>query len=126
MDLGLNGKVALVAAASKGLGRAVALGFAREGARVAMFSRDAERIRQAADQIRAETNTDVLDLMADVTKPADIDRVVAQTIERFGQLDALVTNAGGPPAGSFETVDAEAFAKAIELNLMSTIRLCQA
>lgn len=126
MDLQLNGKVALVAAASKGLGRAVATAFAREGAKVAILSRDKDRIEKAAEEIRATTGADVLPLVTDVRNRDEIDAAIAATVNRFGRLDALVTNAGGPPAGSFETVDDDAFVKAIELNLLSTIRLCQA
>lgn len=126
MDLQLQGKVALVAAASKGLGRAVAEQFAREGARVAMFSRDEERINSAAREIEAATTAEILPLVADVRRREDIQRVFEATIERFGQLDILVTNAGGPPAGIFEQLDDQAFVDAIELNLLSTIRMCQA
>ncbi|MBX6343285.1 MAG: SDR family NAD(P)-dependent oxidoreductase, partial [Thermomicrobiaceae bacterium] len=126
MDLGLAGKVALVGAASKGLGKAVALGFAREGARVAIFSRDVERIRQAADDIRRQTGAEVLDLVADATRAEDLARVVEETVRRFGGLDILVANAGGPPAGTFETLSDDDFARALELNLLSTLRLSKA
>ncbi len=126
MNLLLNGKVALVAAASKGLGRAVATGLAREGANVAMFSRDKDRIEAAAEAIHASTSADVLPLVTDVRNRDEIDAAIEATVSRFGKLDILVTNAGGPPAGSFETVDDEAFVNAIELNLLSTIRLCRA
>ena len=126
MDLQLNGKVALVAAASKGLGKAVATQFAREGARVAIFSRDKERIESAAEEIRSETGADILPLVTDVRSKDEIDAAVDATVKRFGGLDILVTNAGGPPPGSFQTVDDEAFVNAIELNLLSTIRLCRA
>ncbi len=126
MDLMLTGKVALVSAASKGLGRAVATGLAREGAKVAMLSRDRERIEAAAADIRDETGAELLPLVTDVRNRDEIDKAIAATVERFGGLDILVTNAGGPPAGSFETVDDQAFVDAIELNLLSTIRLCRA
>ncbi len=126
MDLQLNDKVALVAAASKGLGRAVATGLAREGARVAIFSRDRDRIEAAAADIRDETGADVYPMVIDVRNPDEIEHAIDATVKRFGGLDILVTNAGGPPAGSFETVDDEAFVKAIELNLLSTIRMCRA
>ncbi len=126
MNLLLNGKVALVSAASKGLGRAVATGLAREGANVAMFSRDKDRIEEAAEAIHASTGADVLPLVTDVRNRDEIDAAIEATVKRFGKLDVLVTNAGGPPAGSFETVDDDAFVKAIELNLLSTIRLCRA
>jgi len=126
MDLGLRDKVALVAAASKGLGFAVARGFAREGARVSIFSRDPDRIEEAAAHLRRETGAEILAQTADVRDPAQIHRVVDETVRRFGRLDILVTNAGGPPAGGFEDVDEQAYLDAIQLNLMSTIRLCRA
>lgn len=126
MDLQLTDKVAVVAAASKGLGRAVAMGLAREGAKVAILSRDTERIESAAEEIRSQTGAEVLPLVTDVRDRDDIDAAIAATVQRFGGLDILVTNAGGPPAGSFETVDDDAFVSAIELNLLSTIRLCRA
>ena len=126
MDLMLNNKVALVAAASKGLGRAVATGLAREGAKVAILSRDRDRIEAAAADIRDETDAELLPLVTDVRQLDEIEHAIATTVERFGGLDILVTNAGGPPAGSFETVNDQAFVDAIELNLLSTIRLCRA
>jgi len=126
MDLGLNGKVAIVAAASKGLGRAVATIMAQEGARVTIFSRDRERIERTAAEIRAETGAEVLSLTVDVTQPDDIARAIDETVQHFGRLDILVTNAGGPPAGTFETLSDDDFARAIELNLLSTVRMCQA
>lgn len=126
MDLQLHGKVALVAAGSKGLGHAVAMGLAKEGARVALFSRDADRIAAAAAAITSATNAEVLSLVADVRRPEEITAAIDATVQRFGGLDILVTNAGGPPAGSFETVSDDDFVKAIELNLLSTIRLCRA
>ncbi len=126
MDLMLNGKVALVAAASKGLGRAVATQMAREGAKVAILSRDRDRIEAAAADIRDDTGAELLPLVTDVRNREEIDKAIAATVERFGGLDILVTNAGGPPAGSFETVDDQAFVDAIELNLLSTIRMCRA
>lgn len=125
MDLGLTGKVAIVAAASKGLGKAVAMGLAREGARVTIFSRDANRIQLAANEIRQVTGAEILDLMADATRAEDLARVFDATLRQFGQLDVLVTNAGGPPAGSFETLTEADFVKAIELNLLSTLRMCK-
>lgn len=126
MDLGLDGKVAVVAAASKGLGKAVASRFAQEGAQVSIFSRDKARIAATAQEIREQTGAHVFDQVADVTRPDDIQRVIKQTLAEFGRIDTLVTNAGGPPPGTFETVDDSAFVKAIELNLLSTIRMCQA
>jgi 3-oxoacyl-[acyl-carrier protein] reductase len=131
MDLGLRGQVAIVAASSKGLGKATAVQLAREGAHVVMCSRSGERIEAAAEDVNAEAvrfenGGSALGLVADVRVQSDVDRLVATTVERFGQIDILVCNAGGPPAGTFETLDVEAFQDAVELNLISTIRLSKA
>ena len=101
MDLGLDGKVALVAASSKGLGKASALALARERARVTICARTQADLDAAADEIRSETNADVLAVSADLTTAEGIRRVVASTMERFGGVDVLVNNSGGPAAGGF-------------------------
>lgn len=129
MDLGLNGRVAFVAGASSGLGLAVATELAREGCRVALCSRTRERIEAAAGQLRSATATgpdDVLPLPCDVTREDDIREAVEQTVDRFGGLNILVTNAGGPPSGFIDDFGADQWRAAIELNLMSTINLCRA
>ncbi|MBE9179546.1 SDR family oxidoreductase [Oculatella sp. LEGE 06141] len=125
MDLQLQGKVVLVLAASKGLGRATALQFAREGANVAICARS-ELIETTATQIVAETGAEVISLRADVTDCNDIDRVVQSTVDRFGGLDILVTNSGGPPSGQFEELPMAAWESAVNLLLMSTVRSIQA
>jgi 3-oxoacyl-[acyl-carrier protein] reductase len=125
MDLGLRGKVALVPAASQGLGKAVALAFAREGARLAVCSRRLDAIQATAEEIR-RLGSEVLALAADVTRADDIARLVQQTVERFGGIDILVTNAGGPPAGRFDDFDDAAWRAAYELTLLSAIRLIRA
>jgi 3-oxoacyl-[acyl-carrier protein] reductase len=122
MDLELTGKVAIVPASSGGLGKAVALALGREGARVAMCSRDQAAIDAAADDVRA-SGAEVLALAADVTQAVDIERLIAATIERFGGVDILVTNAGGPPAGTFDRFDDAAWQAAFNLTLMSVVRL---
>jgi 3-oxoacyl-[acyl-carrier protein] reductase len=127
MDLELGGKVAMVAAASKGMGRASAMGFAREGARVSICARSADELENTARQIADETGGDVLAVPVDVTQARDIDTWVSRTLERFGGVDILVTNAGGPPLGvwnSFQTD--EPWQRAFELNLLSTIRMIRA
>jgi 3-oxoacyl-[acyl-carrier protein] reductase len=123
MDLGLNGRVALVAAASRGLGKAVAHALSEEGARVAIFSRRQEAIEQAAADIRARTGGEILPLAADVNDPAQLERVVRATVDRFGRLDILVNNAGGPPPGTFDSLAEEQWQQAINLTLMSAVRL---
>jgi len=122
MDLELTGKVAIVPASSGGLGKAVALALGREGARVAMCSRDETAIEAAAAEVRV-SGAEVLALAADVTQAADIERLIAATIERFGGVDILVTNAGGPPAGTFDRFEDDAWQAAFNLTLMSVVRL---
>lgn len=121
MDLGLAGKVALVAAASKGLGRAVAHELAAEGASLAICSRDARAIEAAGRAIAEETGAPVLARAADVSRPDDIAALVDAALARFGRVDVLVTNSGGPPPGRFEALDAEAWRKAAELTLYAPI-----
>lgn len=123
MDLGLTGKAAIVAAASRGLGRAVAAALAGEGAKVSIFSRSETAIRAAAEDIRSATGAEVLALQADVTNPNDLKRVVSETVERFGRLDILVNNAGGPPPGRFDTLTEQDWYRAVDLTLMSAVRL---
>lgn len=123
MDMGLKGKVAFVAAASQGLGEAIALGLAREGASVAMCARRKNEIEAAAERVRMSTGSKALAITADVTKPDEIEAAIKQTVEELGGLDVLVTNAGGPPAGPFVQHDEEAWLKAFEMNLMSVVRM---
>ena len=126
MDLGLKGKRALVAAASHGLGKAAAMELAREGAGVAICSRDYTAIEAAAEEIRGATHAEVLPVVADVTQLSDIERLVGNAMARFGGIDILVTNAGGPPATTFATTPPDAWQKAFDLTLMSAINLCRA
>lgn len=125
MDLGLRGCVALVAAASGGIGYASALELAREGARVFICSRDEGRVREAAESISAETGADVSGLAADVTSDEDAERFVAAARERAGRVDILVTNAGGSPTSTFEETELEMYRRAFELNALSAIRLAR-
>lgn len=125
MDLGLKGKVALVAAASRGLGRAVAEELAVEGAALVLCSRKAETINQTANEIAQATRAEILALPCDVSKTEDVARLVQSGIERFGRIDILVTNAGGPPAGKFESFDSEAWESATRLTLFSAIELAR-
>jgi len=123
MDLGLKGKAVIVAAASKGIGRACARGLAAEGARVAICARSADELSRTAEAIHAETGAEVLALPTDVRKPDEIRALVARTVEAFGGVDVLVANAGGPPAGHFGQFTDADFQAAFELNLLSTVRL---
>lgn len=122
MDLGLSGKVALVGGASRGIGRAVAFGLAREGCRVAICARDAARLEATAQQLRAETGAEALAVPCDMARPDDIRRFVAATVEAFGRLDIVVNNAGGPPPGPFEAHDDAAWQAALDQNFMSVAR----
>lgn len=123
MDLGLNGQVALVAASSRGLGRAIATGLAAEGARIVVSGRDESSLAETAREIRKATGAEVDHVTADLTRAESVRTLVGETAERFGGVDVLVTNAGGPPAGSFDTVSDEDWTGAFELNLMSVVRL---
>jgi 3-oxoacyl-[acyl-carrier protein] reductase len=126
MDLGLRGKVALVAAASKGLGRAIAEELAQEGASVVMCARGEDALRVARNEIAAATGADVLAIAGDVSIPRDVQRIVHAALERFGKVDILVTNAGGPPSGKFESLTSEMWQSAVDLTLMSVINLTSA
>ena len=126
MDLHLTGRVAAIAAASKGLGKAVAHELAAEGARIAICGRDPTRIRAAAADIQATTGAEVLPVIVDLTTRAGCEHFIAETIHHFGQLDILVANAGGPPSGPVETLSDEQWQQALELSLLSTTRLVYA
>lgn len=123
MDLGISGKIALVAAASRGLGRGCAKQLAAEKCRVAICSRDKAAAKQAAEEIAAKTGTVVSGFGADVSKPEDIDRLLGDVRQSLGDPDILVTNAGGPPPGTFASTALEEYQKALDLNLMSAVRL---
>jgi 3-oxoacyl-[acyl-carrier protein] reductase len=125
MDFGLKDRVALVAAASKGIGFAVACELAREGARVFLCSRDESRAAAAAKKIHEETGATVAGIGADVTDAQAAERFVSLARERGGHIDILVTNAGGPPATTFAQTDLDMFRKAFELNALSAIRLAK-
>jgi len=121
MDLGLKGRVALVAASSQGLGKGIAMALAREGATLAMCARTTQVLEAAAGDIRSHTGAEVLARAADVTRYEEVRRLVADTLERFGRLDICVTNAGGPPSKAFADTTVEDWSSAVDLNLMSTL-----
>lgn len=124
MDLSLTGKVALVCAASKGLGRAAALALAREGAKVAICARGPETLAHTAEEIRSATGADVLPIVADVALKQDVSRLVTEAVQHFGGLDILVTNAGGPKSGPFSSLSDEDWQQAVDQLLLSVVRLC--
>ncbi|MEZ4546561.1 MAG: SDR family oxidoreductase [Thermodesulfobacteriota bacterium] len=121
MDLQLKNKVAIVAASSKGLGRAIALGLAREGARLTICARRESELEETAREIRGETSAEVLAIPADVSKTGDIHKVISGTLDKYSTVDILVNNAGGPPVGGFLDFSLEDWHKAVELNLFSTV-----
>lgn len=122
MDLGLQGKVALVGAASKGLGKASALALAREGARVTICARTKADLHAAAQEIRDETGSEVLAVPADLTGAAGIQSVVAATAERFGGVDVLVNNSGGPAYGRFADLTDDDWRQAFEVVTLNFVR----
>jgi 3-oxoacyl-[acyl-carrier protein] reductase len=123
MDLGLKGKVALVAGASQGMGKATALGFAREGAKVSICARGEAALNEAAAMIRKETGSEVLAMTADMSRAEDIQRFVKNSAEHFGRIDIIVNNAGGPPPGDFLNFTDEDWNNAFNLSFMSTMRM---
>jgi 3-oxoacyl-[acyl-carrier protein] reductase len=126
MDLGLRGKVALVAAASRGLGRAIAFELASEGAKLILCARGADHLDTAKNVIATCTGAEVHTVVADLGQPAHVELVTTEAMARFGQVDILVTNAGGPPAGTFETHAWEAWERAVNLTLRSVVELTRA
>lgn len=124
MDLGIKDRVALVAASSRGLGKATALQLSSEGAKVMICARGEQRLHQTRDEIAAKTDGEVRAFVADVTDKRQVKAVVGKTVDEFGTVDILVCNAGGPPAGLVDDFCDEDYRKALELNLMSTVNLC--
>jgi 3-oxoacyl-[acyl-carrier protein] reductase len=126
MDLGLRGKTALVAAASRGLGRAVAHELAAEGATLLICARGAEALEEAREGIMRATGSTVHAVAADLSAAAGIDRVAAAAQSQLGRVDILVNNAGGPPAGPFENHAWDVWERAVNLTLRSTVELTRA
>jgi 3-oxoacyl-[acyl-carrier protein] reductase len=123
MDLGISGKIALVTAASRGLGRGCAEQLAAEQCRVAICSRDAAAAQEAAKEIAQGTGAEVVGFGADMSRTDDISRLLEQLRVSLGHPDILVTNAGGPPPGTYASTDLELYEKAFQLTLMSAVRL---
>lgn len=123
MELGIRDRVALVAASSKGLGRGCAEMLAEEGARLVMCARGVDALEATAAAIREATGTDVLEVSADLAVPDDVDRVIGAALAEYGHIDILVTNTGGPPAGTFEDHDRDAWRDAVRNNLDSVLNL---
>ena len=123
MDLGLHNKVALVLAASKGLGRACAAALAAEGAHVTIGARNEQVLEKTAQEIQRASGSRVLAVPTDVTRQENLEAIVAATVREFGRIDILVNNAGGPPAGKFDSFGDAQWQAAFELNLLSTVRM---
>jgi len=121
MDLGIRNRVAMVAAASKGLGRAIAETLAAEGCRLSICSRSLESL----EEVRSTIGGDVLPVACDVSKGADLQRWFDETVAHFGQVDILVTNTGGPPAAPFLQLSEEQWQSGIDSTLMNVVRLCR-
>jgi 3-oxoacyl-[acyl-carrier protein] reductase len=125
MNFGINDKIALVTASSRGLGRGCAEQLAAEGCRVAICSRDRVAVKQAAEEISTATGTNVLGLRADMDKAEDITRLLEAVRQALGDPEILVTNAGGPPPGTYASTALEDYDKALNLTLMSAVHLIQ-
>ncbi|UJL45554.1 SDR family oxidoreductase [Virgibacillus sp. NKC19-16] len=124
MDLQLKGKSVIITAASKGLGKATALQFAKEGAHVLISSRNEEELKKAVTEIKDNTgNGQVRYKVCDITNPDAIKQLAATAVEWNGTIDVLINNAGGPPAGEFDKFSDKDWQNAFELNLLSFIRL---
>lgn len=123
MDLGIKGKIALVTAASKGLGRACAEELAREGCRVAICARTLAEVERAAQEISQFARTEVVPFQTDVSKPGAVAELLDGVRKKLGDPDILVSNAGGPPPTTFATAKLEQFEEAFNLTLMSAVRM---
>jgi 3-oxoacyl-[acyl-carrier protein] reductase len=126
MDYGLKGRSVIVAASSDGIGLAAAQKFAGEGARLAICSRDATKIRAVAEDIRSHHGAEVIAEPVDVTDAPAVEKFVQQVAEQFGGVDVCVTNAGGPPAKMFLETTADEWQRAVDLNLMSVVHFARA
>ena len=123
MDYGLNGKAAFIGGSSRGIGKAIAAALRREGCRVMLSSRDESHLQAAAQEIRAMLGGDEVPyVVCDMSNPDDIKRAIKAAVDRFGQLDVLVNNAGGPPTGTFEDLDDRYWQYAVDQNLLSAVR----
>jgi 3-oxoacyl-[acyl-carrier protein] reductase len=126
LDLGIRGKVALVSASSKGLGRAIAEELAAEGANLVVCARGEDALRQTAESIRKASGVTVMEVAADVSEQRGIDTVTKAAVDKFGRVDILVTNSGGPPSGQFESYTPEMWESATRLLLFSVVGLVRA
>ena len=121
MDLGLKGKVAIITGGTEGIGKATAIEFAREGAKVALCSRSADKVKKTVDEIKS-AGGDVFGMAADMSKPADIEKFMAAVVQHYGGIDILVNNAGTSARGAFLDIKDETWATDIELKVFGAIR----
>jgi 3-oxoacyl-[acyl-carrier protein] reductase len=126
MDLGLKGKSILVMASGGGIGKGIALEFAREGSNVMLFGRSEESLHSTAGEIFTETGHRPLYTAGSITNPEDIERVVTETEKAYGPIFGLINNTGGPPPGGFDKFDDSAWQEAFELTLLSYVRTIRA
>jgi 3-oxoacyl-[acyl-carrier protein] reductase len=123
MNLELNNRVAMIAAASKGLGKACAIALAKEGCRVSIFARNQESLEKAGAEIDAQVSGERLAVAGDVASAADLESWHQQTVQRFGQVDILVTNTGGPPVKRFQELSDDQWQAGVDSTLMNVVRL---
>lgn len=123
MELNLKGKTALVLASSQGLGKAIAASFVNEGVNVVLASRNEEKLNEVQVELENLQGGQVRYIQTDITQPDQIKQAVQYTVDSFGQLDILINNAGGPPAGTFEQITDEQWQQSFELNLLSYVRM---
>lgn len=124
MNLGLKGRVAIVTGSSQGIGKAIALGLAEEGARISICARNEKQLNETAKEIESATNVEVLALKANLTREEDIRKIATSTAQRFGRIDILVNNTGGPPSTIFLETSKKHWRDAVELLLMSVVTAC--
>jgi len=124
MELGLKGRVAIVTGSSQGIGKAIALGLSQEGTKVSICARNEKLLNKTAREIESATGVEVYAVQADLTKEDDIKRLVAETSERFGRIEVLVNNTGGPPSTTFVETSMEHWRGAVDLLLMSVVTTC--
>lgn len=123
MDLGLQNKVIMVAASSKGLGFGIAKALAADGAILSLASRSSDNLERAQESLTSFTDTPIMTCTMDAKSAKEIESWTQQTLEKFGRIDGLVVNAGGPPSGQFDDFDDEAWQQAFDLTLMSAVRM---
>ena len=124
MDLGIKNRVALVAASSRGLGKAIALQLSREGSKVIICSRGKKKLFKTRDEIASETGGEIKAFVADVTDKTQVHNMIEQVLSKLGTIEILVCNAGGPPSGMADDFSLDDYRDALELNLLSTANLC--